>query len=122
VPGHEAPIKLGSTAAQPVARAQPMPPGNNPQGKRLEFRCPDSSGKPYLASRPCDGGHRTASRRRSEPLSPVDKDLYGAAADEAATFAGAHSLALVIRRLEEDSRLLTEGGVFTPDLIETLLS
>jgi glutamine synthetase len=32
------------------------------------------------------------------------------------------SLSAVIDRLEEDSEYLTEGGVFTPDLIETWIA
>ena len=53
----------------------------------------------------------------------VDKDLYELPPDEAANIPQAPtSLAAVIDRLEADHDYLTEGGVFTSDLIETYIA
>ncbi len=62
-------------------------------------------------------------KKKIEPLAPVDKDLYELPPDEAANIPQAPtSLAAVIDKLEEDHEYLTEGGVFTEDLIETWIS
>ncbi|MET0993783.1 MAG: type I glutamate--ammonia ligase, partial [Mycobacterium sp.] len=62
-------------------------------------------------------------KNKIEPDAPVDKDLYELPPDEAASIPQAPtSLSAVIDRLEDDHDYLTEGGVFTPDLIETWIS
>jgi glutamine synthetase len=62
-------------------------------------------------------------KKKIEPQSPVDKDLYELPPDEAASIPQAPtSLSAVIDKLEEDHEYLTEGGVFTEDLIETWIS
>ena len=59
-------------------------------------------------------------RNRIEPPAPIDKDLYELPPDEAASVPQVpSSLTEVIDRLEVDHDYLLEGGVFTPDLIET---
>ena len=88
--------------------------GNNPKAKRLEFRCPDSSGNPYLAFAAMLMAGIDGIKKKIEPLAPVDKDLYELPPDEAANIPQAPtSLSAVIDRLEEDHEYLTEGGVFT---------
>jgi glutamine synthetase len=58
-------------------------------------------------------------RNKIEPPAPVDKDLYELPPDEAASIAQVPgSLAEVLDNLENDHEYLTEGGVFTDDLIE----
>jgi glutamine synthetase len=59
-------------------------------------------------------------KNKIEPAAPVDKDLYELPPDEAASIAQVPgSLSAVIDRLEADHDYLSEGGVFTEDLIET---
>src|SRR5690606_11100494 len=59
-------------------------------------------------------------KKKIEPHAPVDKDLYELPPEEAKNIPQAPtSLASVIDRLEQDHDYLTEGNVFTPDLIET---
>ena len=54
---------------------------------------------------------------------PVDKDLYELAPEEASGITQAPtSLASVIDQLAADHEYLTEGGVFTEDLIETWIT
>ena len=58
-----------------------------------------------------------------EPAAPIDKDLYELPPEEAKDVAQVpSSLPAVIDRLENDHDYLLEGGVFTPDLIETWIS
>ena len=87
----------------------------------MEFRCPDASGNPYLSfaammmaaygikkieSFPNPEGPRRVAARRgwwtSRRLPP--------------------ELSAVIDRLEDDHEYLTEGSVFTLDLIETWIN
>ena len=56
---------------------------------------------------------------RSEP---VDKDLYELPPEEAKGIPQAPtSLEAALRELESDSEFLTEGGVFSEDLIDTYI-
>ena len=58
-------------------------------------------------------------RNRIEPDGPLDKDLYELPPEEAAKVAQAPtSLEQALEALKEDHDFLTEGGVFTDDLIE----
>jgi glutamine synthetase len=123
VPGYEAPINLVYSQRNRSACVRIPITGNNPKAKRLEFRCPDSSGNPYLAFSAMLMAGLDGIKKKIEPLAPVDKDLYELPPDEAANIPQAPtSLAAVIDRLEADHDYLTEGGVFTPDLIETYIA
>ena len=52
VPGYEAPINLVYSQRNRSACVRIPITGNNPKAKRLEFRCPDSSGNPYKDTTP----------------------------------------------------------------------
>ena len=60
-------------------------------------------------------------KNKIEPPEPVDKDLYELPPDEhgRASPRCPTSLDAVLDALEADHEFLLEGGVFTPDLIET---
>jgi glutamine synthetase len=59
-------------------------------------------------------------KNKIEPHAPVDKDLYEMPPDELASVPQVPgSLDAVLDSLEADHDFLLEGGVFTPDLIET---
>src|SRR6185369_4613170 len=123
VPGYEAPINLVYSQRNRSACVRIPITGNNPKAKRAEFRCPDSSGNPYLAFSAMLMAGIDGIKNKIEPLAPVDKDLYELPPDEAANIPQAPtSLSAVIDKLEEDHEYLTEGGVFTEDLIETYIS
>ncbi|MFM9378199.1 type I glutamate--ammonia ligase [Gordonia sp. VNK21] len=123
VPGYEAPINLVYSQRNRSACVRIPITGNNPKAKRLEFRCPDSSGNPYLAFAAMMMAGMDGIKNKIEPHEPVDKDLYELPPEEAKSIPQAPtSLAAVIDRLEEDHDYLTAGGVFTEDLIETWIS
>ena len=59
-------------------------------------------------------------RNRIEPREPIDKDLYELAPEEYFDIDKLpDSLDQALEALEDDHDFLTEGDVFTPDLIET---
>ena len=61
-------------------------------------------------------------KNKIEPPDPIDKDLYDLPPEEAAGVKQVPgSLEEVLDALENDHQFLLEGGVFTPDVIETWL-
>ncbi|HKI39172.1 MAG TPA: type I glutamate--ammonia ligase, partial [Mycobacterium sp.] len=123
VPGYEAPINLVYSQRNRSACVRIPITGDNPKSKRLEFRCPDSSGNPYLSFAAMLMAGLDGIKHKIEPPPPIDKDLYELPPEEAADIPQAPTqLSAVIDRLEEDSEYLTQGGVFTPDLIETWIN
>ncbi|MCV7385242.1 type I glutamate--ammonia ligase [Mycolicibacter longobardus] len=123
VPGYEAPINLVYSQRNRSACVRIPITGTNPKAKRLEFRCPDSSGNPYLAFAAMLMACIDGIKNKIEPAAPIDKDLYELPPDEAAGIPQAPgTLAQVMDNLEADHEYLTEGGVFTTDLIENWIS
>jgi glutamine synthetase len=120
VPGFEAPVNLVYSARNRSACIRIPLTGTSPKAKRIEFRCPDPSSNPYLAFSAQLMAGLDGVRNRIEPPEPIDKDLYELAPEEAVGVAQTPaSLDEVIDHLEADHGYLLEGGVFTPDLIET---
>jgi glutamine synthetase len=120
VPGFEAPVNLVYSARNRSACCRIPLTGSNPKAKRIEFRVPDPAANPYLAFAAMLMAGIDGIKNKIEPPAPLDKDLYELPPDEAAdvpTVPG--SLDEVLNILEADHGFLTEGGVFTPDLIET---
>jgi len=120
VPGYEAPVNLVYSARNRSACIRIPVTGTNPKAKRIEFRVPDPSGNPYLAFAAQLMAGLDGIKNKIEPAAPVDKDLYELPPDEAASIPQVPgSLNEVMDRLEADHAYLSEGGVFTEDLIET---
>jgi glutamine synthetase len=122
VPGYEAPVNLVYSARNRSACVRIPVTGPNPKAKRIEFRVPDPSGNPYLGFSAMLMAGLDGIKNRIEPPAPVDKDLYELPPEEHASIAQVPgSLAEVLLALEADNAYLTEGNVFTPDLIETYI-
>ncbi|MDQ1625200.1 MAG: glutamine synthetase [Actinomycetota bacterium] len=120
VPGFEAPVNLVYSQRNRSACIRIPITGANPKAKRIEFRVPDPSSNPYLAFSAMLMAGLDGIKNKIEPAQPVDKDLYELAPDEHQEIAQVPgSLPEVLASLEEDHDYLLEGGVFTPDLIET---
>jgi glutamine synthetase len=120
VPGFEAPVNLVYSARNRSACCRIPLTGSNPKAKRIEFRVPDPSANPYLAFSAMLMAGIDGIKNKIEPPAPLDKDLYELPPDEAAevpTVPG--SLDAVLNNLEADHEFLSEGGVFTEDLIST---
>src|SRR6201985_792108 len=120
VPGYEAPINLVYSARNRSACCRIPISGDNPKAKRIEFRVPDPSANPYLAFSAMMMAGLDGIKNKIEPPAPVDKDLYELPPEEALGIEKVPaSLDAVLNRLEVDHDYLIDGGVFTPDLIET---
>ena len=76
VKGFEAPVNMVYSQGNRSAGIRIPITGTNPKAKRLEFRCPDSSGNPYLAFAAMMMAGLDGIRNRIEPADPIDKDLY----------------------------------------------
>ncbi|HZK05892.1 MAG TPA: type I glutamate--ammonia ligase [Actinomycetaceae bacterium] len=120
VPGFEAPVNLVYSARNRSAAIRIPVTGTSPNSKRVEFRCPDPSTNPYLAFSAILMAGLDGVKNRIEPDDPIDKDLYDLPPEEHAQINQVPaSLPEVLERLEDDHDYLTEGNVFTPDLIDT---
>ena len=123
VPGFEAPINLVYSQRNRSAAVRIPITGSNPKAKRLEFRAPDPSGNPYFGMAAMMLAGLDGIKNRIEPHAPVDKDLYELPPEEAAGIPTAPtSLEAALKALEENNEFLTEGGVFTEELIETYIA
>ncbi|MFD1719056.1 type I glutamate--ammonia ligase [Georgenia deserti] len=120
VPGFEAPVNLVYSARNRSACIRIPITGSSPKAKRIEFRVPDPSSNPYLAFSAMLMAGIDGIQNRIEPPEPVDKDLYELPPEEHAQIAQVpDSLPAVLDALEADHEFLTQGDVFTEDLIET---
>jgi glutamine synthetase len=120
VPGFEAPINLVYSQRNRSAAVRIPMYSNNPKAKRVEFRCPDPSANPYLAFSAMLQAGLDGVLNKIEPPDPVDQDIYELGPEEAKnlkTVPG--SLEAVLDALEADRAFLTEGGVFTEDVVDT---
>ena len=119
VPGFEAPIALVYSSRNRSACVRIPITGSNPKAKRIEFRCPDPSANPYLAFSALLLAGIDGIKNKTEPPAPVDKNIYELPPDEYdAIDSVPTSLGAVLDALEADHEFLTQGDVFTPDLIE----
>jgi glutamine synthetase len=122
VPGFEAPVNLVYSARNRSACVRIPVTGSNPKAKRIEFRVPDPSGNAYLSFSAQLLAGLDGIKNRIEPPAPVDKDLYELPPEEHAEIAQVPaSLTAVLDALEADHSYLSDGGVFTEDLIETYI-
>jgi glutamine synthetase len=120
VPGYEAPVNLVYSQRNRSACARIPITGTNPKAKRVEFRVPDPSCNPYMAFAAMLMAGLDGIRNKIEPPEPVDKDLYELPPDQLAQVPQVPgSLEQVLDALEADNEYLLEGGVFTPDVVET---
>jgi glutamine synthetase len=120
VKGFEAPVNLVYSAGNRSAAIRIPITGTNPKAKRIEFRAPDASGNPYLAFAAQMMAGLDGIVNKIEPHEPVDKDLYELPPEEAKGIPQVPgNLEEALVALENDHEFLTQGGVFTEDLITT---
>ncbi len=120
VPGYEAPVNLVYSQRNRSAACRIPLISRSPKAKRVEFRVPDPSCNPYLAFSAMLMAGIDGVRNKIEPPDPVDKDIYELPRSELENLPSVPaSLEEALAALEADQEFLLEGGVFTPDLIET---
>jgi glutamine synthetase len=118
VPGYEAPVNLVYSSRNRSAAVRIPMYSDNPNTKRLEFRCPDSSCNPYLAFSAITMAAIDGIVNKIDPGDPIDKNLYELTSDEMAKInAAPGSLDEALDALEQDHEFLLAGDVFTADVI-----
>src|SRR5436309_2041764 len=123
VPGYEAPINLIYSQRNRSAICRIPVYSKSPKAKRVEFRAPDPSSNPYLTFAALLMAGLDGIKHKIEPPKPMDVDLYDLEPEERKHVKNTPgSLNESLAALEADHAFLLEGGVFTPDLIETWLA
>ncbi|BFM50664.1 glutamate--ammonia ligase [Marinomonas sp. THO17] len=121
VPGFEAPVMLAYSARNRSASIR-IPYVASPKAKRIEARFPDPTANPYLAFAAMLMAGLDGIKNKIHPGDAADKDLYDLPAEEAAaipTVAG--SLEEALQCLSDDRAFLTEGGVFSDEMIDAYI-
>ena len=122
VPGFEAPVMLAYSARNRSASIR-IPYVASPKGKRIEARFADPTANPYLCFAAMLMAGIDGIKNKIHPGDAADKDLYDLPAEEALaipTVAG--SLEEALNCLSEDRAFLTEGGVFSDDMIDAYIA
>jgi len=119
VPGFEAPVNLVMSARNRSAAVRIPMYSESPKAKRLEFRCPDPTANGYLAWTAMLMAALDGINNKIDPGKPLDMDIYELSAEELSKYKKTPgSLAEAIEALEQDHKFLTEGNVFTDDLVQ----
>jgi len=118
VPGFEAPVMLAYSARNRSASIR-IPYEPSPKGKRVEVRFPDPTANPYLSFAALLMAGLDGIKNKIHPGDPADKDLYDLPPEEGKAIPTvASSLTMALEALDADRSFLTEGGVFTDDMID----
>ena len=121
VPGFEAPVMLAYSARNRSASIR-VPHVSSDKARRIELRFPDPTGNPYLAFSAMLMAGLDGVINKIHPGDPMDKDLYDLPTEEAKGIPTvASSLEMALDALEADKGFLTEGGVFSDDMIEAYI-
>jgi glutamine synthetase len=122
VPGFEAPVMLAYSARNRSASIR-IPVVPSAKGRRIEVRFPDPTANPYLAFSAMLMAGLDGIKNKIHPGDAMDKDLYDLPAEEAAEIPQvASSLGEALDALSADREFLTQGGVFTDDLIDAYIA
>ncbi len=120
VPGFEAPVNLAYSQRNRSASIRIPMYSSSPKSKRVEFRCPDASGNPYLGFAAMLMAGLDGIINRIDPGEPLDKDIYDMEPEELKGVPSTPgSLQEALNALENDYEYLLKGDVFTEDVIET---
>ena len=120
VPGYEAPVLLKHSQRNRSAAVRIPMYSTSAKAKRIEFRPPDPLANPYLAFPAMMMAGLDGIARALKPSDPLDTNLYELPPDVLADIPTVPTtLDEALDALEADHAFLTEGGVFTEDLIET---
>ncbi len=121
VPGFEAPVMLAYSARNRSASIR-IPHVNSERGRRIELRFPDPTGNPYLSFSAMLMAGLDGIANKIHPGDAMDKDLYDLPAEEAKGIPTvSSSFEMALDALDADRSFLTEGGVFTDDMIDAYI-
>ncbi|WP_019569409.1 MULTISPECIES: glutamate--ammonia ligase [unclassified Thioalkalivibrio] len=121
VPGFEAPVMLAYSARNRSASIR-IPFVMSPKARRIELRFPDSTANPYLAFAAMLMAGIDGIQNKIHPGEAMDKNLYDLPPEEEKGIPQvAHSLDQALEALDADRAFLTQGGVFTDDMIDAYI-
>ena len=121
IPGFEAPVMLAYSARNRSASIR-IPYVASPKGKRIEARFPDPIANPYLAFAAMLMAGLDGVKNKIHPGEAADKDLYDLPPEEEAKIPQVcGSLREALESLDKDRAFLTEGGVFSNDMIDAYI-
>jgi glutamine synthetase len=123
VPGYEAPVSAIFSLGNRSAAIRIPKYADKPESVRFEFRPPDATGNPYLSIAAQLMAGLDGVRRDLDPTAlgfgPVDEDVFAWPAERRAGIkALPTSLGRALDALEQDHTFLTEGGVFSVEMLE----
>lgn len=120
VHGAETPVNLAYSSRNRSAAIRIPVYSPKPQAKRIEFRCPDGAGNPYLTFSAMLMAVIDGIKNKIHPGEPLDKDIYDLEPEELADVPKTPvSLEAALGHLERDHEFLLHGDVFTEDVIKT---
>ncbi len=121
VKGFEAPTLLAYSARNRSASIR-IPYVQNPKGRRIEVRFPDSTANPYFAFVAMMMAGLDGIKNKINPGAPSDKDLYDLPPEEEKAIPTvSFSLQQSLDALDKDRAFLTAGDVFTDSLIDAYI-
>jgi|TARA_B110000977_G_scaffold103666_1_gene135385 glutamine synthetase len=122
VPGFEAPVMLAYSARNRSASIR-IPFEANAKARRIEVRFGDAAANPYLTFAAMMMAGLDGIQNQIDPGAAQDKDLYDLPPEEDAAIPKvAASLDEALAALNEDRAFLTNGGVFTDDMIDAYIN
>jgi glutamine synthetase len=121
VPGFEAPVMLAYSARNRSASIR-IPFVQNPKGRRIEVRFPDSTANPYFAFAAMLMAGIDGIQNKINPGDAMDKDLYDLPPEEDRKIPKvAFSLEQALEELDKDRAFLKAGDVFSDDMIDAYI-
>jgi glutamine synthetase len=121
VKGFEAPTLLAYSARNRSASIR-VPYVQNPKGRRIEVRFPDSTSNPYFAFTAMMMAGLDGIQNKINPGAPSDKDLYDLPPEEEKLIPTvSYSLEKSLEALDKDREFLTRGDVLSNSLIDAYI-
>jgi len=121
VPGFEAPVMLAYSARNRSASLR-IPFVMSPKARRIELRFPDSTANPYLSFAAMLMAGLDGIQNKIHPGEAMDKNLYDLPPEEEKGIPQVcRSLDQALESLDADREFLTQGGVFTDDMIDAYI-
>jgi glutamine synthetase len=118
VPGYEAPVNLAYSATNRSASIR-IPHVKGDKARRFEFRCPDSSGSPYLTFAAMLMAMIDGMKKQIDPGAPANKNIYELPPEELKNIPSTcKDLEEAHAELEKDKEWLLAGDVFDADMVE----
>ncbi len=127
VPGFEAPVNLFFSLGNRSAAIRVPKYAVRPEEKRVEFRPPDATGNGYLTMAAMLMAGLDGIQKDMDPVAlgygPIDENVFHWSEEKRAKIKPLpDTLLAAIEALRSDRDYLLQGGVFTPDLLDTWIA